>query len=128
MNRLVTLGITLLAGAAIGAAAVQGLHAQAKPPVFVVTEIDVTNLDAYTKEYAPKAQALIRSSGGRILAAGQNVTSLEGDKVKPRVAITSWESMDKVQAWRNTADFKANREIGNKYAKFRSFTVEGMAQ
>jgi hypothetical protein len=72
MKRPIIIGLAVLAGAALGALAVQGLHAQAKPPVYVVTEIDVTNLDAYVKEYAPKAQALIRSSGGRIIAAGQN--------------------------------------------------------
>jgi uncharacterized protein (DUF1330 family) len=128
MNRSITIGLALLAGAALGAAAIQGLHAQAKPPVYVVTEIDVTNLDDYLKEYAPKAQALIRSSGGRLVAAGQNVTTLEGERVKSRVAISSWESMEKIQAWRNSADFKANRQIGEKFAKFRSFTVEGAAQ
>jgi hypothetical protein len=30
----------MLAGAALGAGAIQGLHAQAKPPVYLVTEID----------------------------------------------------------------------------------------
>jgi len=41
------LGLGMLAGTLIGAAAVSGLHAQAKPPVYLVTEIDVTNPDAY---------------------------------------------------------------------------------
>src|SRR3954470_2695317 len=44
---------------AVGSAAlVQGLHAQAKPPVYVVAENDVSNPEAYGKEYAPKMQAL----------------------------------------------------------------------
>jgi hypothetical protein len=34
--------------------AIQGLHAQATPPVYYVSIIDVTNPDAYGKEYAPK--------------------------------------------------------------------------
>jgi hypothetical protein len=59
-----TAASVMLAGAAIGAAAVNALHAQAKPRLYVVTEIDVTNPDAYGKEYAPKAQALIKASGG----------------------------------------------------------------
>jgi hypothetical protein len=44
----------MLAGGAIGAAAVNGLYAQAKAPLYVVSELDVTNPDAYGKEYAPK--------------------------------------------------------------------------
>ena len=125
MSRLITVGLAMLAGAALGAAAVQGLHAQAKPPIYVITEIDVTNLDAYTKDYAPKAQALIRAGGGRILAAGQNVTALEGEPPKRRVALIAFDDMAKIQAWRNSAEFKQNRTIGEKLAKFRSFTVEG---
>ena len=49
--------LALLAGAAIGAVAVQGLHAQSKAPVYVVTETDITDLDAYQKEYLPVVHA-----------------------------------------------------------------------
>ena len=128
MKQSITIGLAMIAGAVFGGAAIQALHAQAKPPIYVVTEIDPSNLDSYLKEYAPKAQQIIRSHGGRVLAAGQDVTTLEGERVKPRVAITSWDSMDKVQAWRNSTEFKANRQTGEKFAKFRSFTVEGSAQ
>ena len=123
---MVTLAV--VAGFGLGAVAVQGLHAQAKPPIYYIAEIDVTNLDAYTKEYAPKAQALIKASGGRLLAAGQKVTSIEGAPPKPRVAVQVWDSMEKIQAWRNSAEFKELRKIGDKYAKFRTFTVEGLPQ
>jgi uncharacterized protein (DUF1330 family) len=129
MNRQITLGLAMIASAALGAAAVQTLHAQAKPPIYQITEIDVANLDAYTKEYAPKAQAIIRANGGRLLAAGENVTRVEGDPPKRRVALTVWDSMEKFQAYRNSAEFKEIRAtVGDKYAKFRSFTVEGATQ
>src|SRR5436190_18312736 len=73
-----TVAIALLAGVAIGAIAVQGLHAQAKPPAYVVTEIDVVNVEEYVREYAPLAQASIKAAGGRLLAVGLNVVALEG--------------------------------------------------
>ena len=122
--------LAILASFGLGAAAVEGLHAQAKakPPIYYVAEIDVTNIDAYTKEYAPIAQALIKKSGGRLLAAGQKVTAIEGQPPKPRVAVLVWDSMEKLQAWRNSKEFKENRKIGDKYAKFRSFAVEGVPQ
>ena len=131
MNTYVRIGIGLgmLASAALGGITVEQVHAQAKPPIYQITEIDVSNLDAYTKEYAPKAQALIRANGGRSLAAGQNVTRVEGDAPKQRVALTVWDSMEKFQAYRNSGEFKELRAtIGDKYAKFRSFTVEGVTQ
>ena len=54
----------MLAGVALGSFVVQSLHAQAKPPIFVVAEIDVSNLDAYLKEYVPLAQPAIKAAVG----------------------------------------------------------------
>jgi uncharacterized protein (DUF1330 family) len=125
MNRHIALGLAVVAGAALGAAAVQGLHAQAKPPIYVITEIDAPNLDAYMKEYAPLAQKGIKDSGGRFVAGGP-AKSLEGDPPKTRVTVQQWESPEKLQAWRDSAEFKRTREIGNKLAKFRSFIVDGV--
>jgi uncharacterized protein (DUF1330 family) len=127
MNRYFTVGLAMLAGVGLGAAAVQGLHAQGKPPVYLVTEIDVTNVDAYVKEYAPLAQASIKKAGGKLLAASLKVSPIEGTPPK-RVAIQVWDSLDHIQAWRNGADYKDSRKIGDKYATFRSYAVEGMPQ
>ena len=102
-----TVALAMVAGFGLGAVAIQGLHAQAKAPVYTVTEIDVTNLDAYTKEYGPLAQELIKKSGGKVLAAGQKVTTLEGAPPKPRVAIQQWDSLDAAKAWRNSAEGKS---------------------
>jgi hypothetical protein len=45
--------LAMLAGAALGAAATHGLHAQTKPTAYVIAEIEVTNPDAYMKEFVP---------------------------------------------------------------------------
>jgi uncharacterized protein (DUF1330 family) len=133
MKTRYTVALSMVAGAALGGAAIQGLHAQAKPPVYYVAEIDVTNPDAYAKEYAPKAQALIKAAGGKILAVGgaaaaggAKVTGFDGEPPK-RALIQVWDSMDKIQAWRNNPEYKALRkDVGDKYAKFRSYTIEGV--
>jgi uncharacterized protein (DUF1330 family) len=120
--------LALLAGAAIGAVAVQGLHAESKAPVYVVTETDISDLDAFQKEYLPVVQPTIKAAGGRRVAAGQNIVVLEGPSPGTRVAINEFDSLEAVQAWRASADFKAARKIGEKYAKFRAFAVEGIPQ
>jgi uncharacterized protein (DUF1330 family) len=127
----VALGV--VAGIGLGAAAVQGLHAQAKPPVFYVAEIDVSNPEAYAKEYAPKARAIIEAGGGKFLAlagagtSGPKVTALDGEPPK-RVAIQVWGSLEKLEASFNSAEYREARKIGEKYAKFRSFAVDGLPQ
>ncbi len=120
--------LALLTGAAIGAVAIQGLQAQTKAPVYVVTETDISNLDAYQREYVPVVQATIKASGGRLVAAGQNFTALEGPPPGTRVAINQFNSFEAVQAWRNSAEYKAARKIGDKYAIFKTFAIEGLPQ
>ena len=124
------IAFAIVAGMGLGAAAVQVLHAQdkAKPQVIQISEIDVSNTDAYLKEYAPKTQANIKKAGGRFLAAGGKVTSFEGQPAKGRVAVIVWDSAEKYQAYRDSKDNKDMRKIGDKYAKFRIYTVEALAK
>jgi uncharacterized protein (DUF1330 family) len=117
-----------------GAAAVQGLHAQGKPTVYAITEIDVTNPEAFGKEFSPLAQASVKTAGGRQLAIGGSggagatpVTTLEGTPPK-RVVIQVWDSLDQLKAWFNSAAYQEARKVGNKYATFRRFAIEGNAQ
>jgi uncharacterized protein (DUF1330 family) len=124
MNRHIALGLAMIAGAALGATAMQGLHAQAKPPIYIVNEIDAPNMDAYLKEYAPLAQKTIKDAGGRIVTAGA-AKSVEGEPPKARVTVQAWDSEEKMRAWRNSAEYKKAREVGNKLAKFRTFQVDG---
>jgi uncharacterized protein (DUF1330 family) len=121
--------LILFAGIAAGAVAMEVLHAQtARPPIYLVAENDVTDIDGYTKEYATKARAILTAGGARYLAAGQKVTALDGEPPKARVVIQVWDSMEKLLATRNSPEYKELRKVGEKYAKFRTFTVEGLPQ
>jgi heme-degrading monooxygenase HmoA len=55
------------------------------------------------------------------------VTALEGEPPK-RAVVQVWDSMDKIQAWRDNPEFKELRKVGEKYAKFRAYTIEGLPQ
>ena len=123
MKTRTSIALAVIAGFGLGAISIHTLHAQAKPPIYTIAEIDVSNNDAYMKEYAPKAQALIKEKGGKLIAAS-NGTAFEGAPAK-RVAIQQWESMEKAKAWHSSKEYTENRKIGNKYAKFRIVAVEG---
>jgi uncharacterized protein (DUF1330 family) len=128
MKTLFLIAFALLTGVAIGAFSVHGLNAQTKPPAYAVTEIEITNLDAYQKEFVPLAQASIRAAGGHLLAAGQNIVAFEGAPPQTRVSINQFDSLEAAQNWRNSAQYKKAREVGDKYANFRAFAVEGLPQ
>jgi len=121
--------VSVIAGAALGAAGVQALHAAATPPGFVVDEIEVTNPDAYQKEYAPLAKKMISDAGGAFIVRGGKTQVLDGEAPKPRVVITQFESMAKAVELETSPAFREIRQkIGEKYAKFRAYVVEGVAQ
>jgi uncharacterized protein (DUF1330 family) len=103
-------------------------HAQAKPPAYVVAEIDVINAAPYDKEYVPPGAKAITDGGGKYIVRGGETTSFYGDPPKSRIAIMLFESMDKAKAAFDSPAFKAAKAIGDKYAKFRVYAVEGLPQ
>jgi uncharacterized protein (DUF1330 family) len=117
--------LALLAGFAVGGVSVQALYAAGSAPAYVVTQVGISDLDAYQKQYLPLAQA---SSGGRLVAAGQNILVFEGPSPGTPVAINQFYSLDAAHAWRNSDKFKEARKVGDKYAKFRAFAIEGLPQ
>ena len=126
MKTQYTVVLAALTGIGIGAAAVQGLHAQAKPPAYAVVEIDVTNADAFTKEYAPIAGKVITAAGGKYLARGGKNVAIEGDPPKSRPVLIQFESLEKAQALFASSEYREGRKTGDKYAKFRILAVEGL--
>ncbi len=125
MNAKYKIAIALVAGVAIGGAAVQGLHAQAKPPVYYIAQNEVSDTDAYVKEFASKVPATVKAAGGRFLVRGGKVTAIDGDAPKARIVVQAYDSMEQFQGWFNSPAYKALRPIGEKYAKFHTFVVEG---
>jgi uncharacterized protein (DUF1330 family) len=129
----VGIGLSMLVSAALGGVAVGELHAQAKSPVYFIGEIEVSNPDGYAKEYLPRAREIIKAHGGRLVAAGgaagtgSQVIAIDGEAPK-RVVIYMYPSIDAVHAWRNDPEYEQVRKIGEKYAKYRTFAVQGLPQ
>jgi uncharacterized protein (DUF1330 family) len=127
MKTKYTFTFAIVSSFALGAAAVQVLHAQAKPPAFLIAEIAVTNQDAYIKEFLPPVDKTILDAGGKYLARAGKTASLSGTPPAPRVVVIQFESLDKAQAWFNSPASKAAFLIGQKYATLREFAVEGVS-
>ena len=108
----------------IGAASV--LHAQAKPPAYVVAEIDVKDQDGYAKDFLPKAQAGIKEAGGKYLGGGFNkALALSGTKPPNRVVLLQFPDIDAVKAFYDK-EGRLEADVGNKYASFRAIGIEGV--
>src|SRR5690349_14117526 len=104
------IAMVMLAGAALGALAVEGIHAQgAKLKAYVVSENQVLDASAQAA-YLPVARKLIDEAHGRALrtAAGR-VVQIEGGAPPKSAALTEWDSVDdavafyKSKAWTELA-------------------------
>ena len=126
MKTRYTVALSMLAGVALGAVAVQGLQAQAKPKAYIVTETEVIDAAALAA-YVPQAQAAARAAGGRpgIVPAGGKVVGLIGEPPK-RFGVSEWESLEKAQY--NSPERKALDPQRAKAQKVvRQFIVEAPA-
>ena len=98
MNSKFKMTLVLATGIAIGGAAVQGLHAQAKLKAYTVSELETIDAAA-NAAFVPVITAAQKAAGGRNLGTGGGkVIAMQGTAPK-RVAITEWESLDKAEAF-----------------------------
>jgi uncharacterized protein (DUF1330 family) len=128
MKTRYTVALSIWAGVVVGAAAVQALHAQAKPPAYVVAEINVTNPESFDKEYVPPAAKAIANGGGKYLVRGGPTVTFYGEPPRTRIVMMVFENMEKAQAAFDSPAFKEAKKLGDKYVKFRVYAVDGVSQ
>ena len=120
------IAVALLAGVGIGAAAVQTLHAQAKPKAWSVSEVEpvsgATISPAYLKEVR---EAIAKAHGRPMRTANGRVVGIEGGAPPKRSAIVEWDSLDDAVAFYKSDTWKklaAEREKTQK--TIRRYAVE----
>src|SRR5437879_640908 len=124
MNSKFNVMLAVVVGAAFGAAAVQGLHAQAKPKAYTISDFEVLDA-AGQRAFAPVIEAAQAAAGGRNLqTAGGKIVALEG--AAPRlVAITEWDSLEKAEAFYKSKAWNDLTPQRDKAVKtIRRFVVE----
>jgi uncharacterized protein (DUF1330 family) len=117
--------LTMAVGFALGAIAVEGLHAQAKPKAYTVAELET--LDAATQaSYVPAVLAAQRAAGGHPFnTGGGKIVAMDGAPAPKRVAITEWDSLEQAEAFYKSKawnDLGAQREKAQK--TIRRYAVE----
>ena len=128
MRSYYTAILAMLVGIGLGAVVVQSIHAQAKPPAYVIGEIDVADQENYAKEYLSRSGKPINDEGGgKFLSRGNKSISIKGEPPK-RIVLFVFENLDKAQAAFSSPGYAEAYAYGEKYAKFRIYAVEGIQQ
>ena len=129
MNQRTAMGLTLLAGVAIGATAIQGLHAQAKSPAYVVIPIlkmnDAAGFKAGVVDKANATEAELKAGGGQYMIRSEKFISLDGAP-PARLVILKFDSVEKAQAFEKTAAQIEINAARKKTTDSLSFIVEGV--
>ncbi|HJY92586.1 MAG TPA: DUF1330 domain-containing protein [Candidatus Acidoferrum sp.] len=120
------IAMVLLAGVAIGAVAVQSLHAQgAKLKAYAIAEFEPLDASAQASVLPVARKAIEAANGHSLRTTGGRVVQIEGGPAPKSVGITEWGSVDeavafyKSKAW---ADLAPQRD---KFAKvIRRYVVE----
>ena len=109
MKTRYTVALSMIVGAAVGGAAIQGLHAQAKLKAYSIGEVEVTNASAQSGYVPPVRNAIQQAHGRSLRTLNGRVVSVEGGAPPKNVAIVEWESLDdavafyKSKAWTDLA-------------------------
>ena len=94
-------------------------------PAYVVLDIEVIDPDAYSKykELGPPSVALF---GGRYLARGGRVETLEGSWVPSRLVILEFPTAELGRAWWVSAEYGPAKAIRQASARTEMLLIEGV--
>jgi uncharacterized protein (DUF1330 family) len=99
MKTRYTVVLSMIAGATLGGAAIQGLHAQAKPKAYTVSELETLD-PAAQAAFTQLAQAALKAAGARSFnTGGGKVVALEGAAPPKRVVINEWDSLAQAEQY-----------------------------
>jgi uncharacterized protein (DUF1330 family) len=125
MNPKSKIVLAVVAGVALGAAGVQGLHAQAKPKAYTVTELEPLDAAA-AAAFATVARAAHSAAGARPFRTGGGKTvAIDGAAAPKSVALIEWDSLEQAQAFYNSKAWKDLAPQREKATKtIRRYVVE----
>jgi len=94
-------------------------------PAYVAVQIDIHDPATYEryKELAPPS---IIAHGGKYIARGGTVETLEGDWKPSRFVLLEFPSMDHARAWYHSPEYTRARAIRESCATGQMILVEGL--
>jgi uncharacterized protein (DUF1330 family) len=93
---------------------------------YAVVELDVRQPEEFAKEFFPLAAKVFADAGGSFVVKPSAPTAVD-DVAPKRVAIIRFESVEKATATFASDAYREARKIGDKYASFRIFVLEGVS-
>ena len=92
---------------------------------YVIFQADVLDADQYERYRASAARTVV-AAGGRYIARGGDVVTLEGDAPLGRTVVLEFPSMQAALDWYRSDDYAEARKLREGAAQARVFIVDGI--
>ena len=92
---------------------------------YVIVEIDVTDSETF-EEYRKLVPPTLEAFGGRYVARGGAVESLEGGWQPKRIVVIEFDDVASATAWHGSAAYAPARAMRDASARSRMIVVEGV--
>jgi uncharacterized protein (DUF1330 family) len=121
--------LTVLAAVMVAATGFTILRASAAvvSKGYVISEITVTDPEAY-KQYAATVQPIAAKFSGKFLVRGGQTVAVEGEPPAPRIVVIEFDSLAAARSFEDSPDYRAVTPLRHKAAHSRVFLVEGVSQ
>jgi uncharacterized protein (DUF1330 family) len=94
-------------------------------PAYVIVDITVTDPVGY-EEYKKLAPPAVAAYGGKYLARGGRMETLEGDWSPTRLVILEFESVERARQWLDSPEYSAGRQLRHRTATSNMVVIEGV--
>jgi uncharacterized protein (DUF1330 family) len=94
-------------------------------PAYLIARIRVTDPEKY-RGYMALSPAAIERHGGRFLARGGEVATLEGEPEERRVVIVEFPSLEAARTFYDSPEYRKARAAREGAAEAQFFVVEGL--
>jgi uncharacterized protein (DUF1330 family) len=95
-------------------------------PAYVIANVDVKDPARY-EEYRKMVLPTIQAFGGRFLARGGNIDSLEGPWHPNRIVIVEFPSVERAKAWWSSPEYAPAKALRQQTSDGSLIVIEGVA-
>jgi len=92
---------------------------------YVIVDIDVHEPVGY-EEYKKLAPAAVELYGGKYIARGGKMETLEGDWAPSRLVILQFESSEQAKKWLNSPEYSEVKKMRHQTTNSKMVVIEGL--
>ncbi len=92
---------------------------------YFIADLDIHDPEGY-RTYARQVPATLEKYGGKILVAGGNPQTLEGDWHTKRIVMIEFPTLEQARAWQNSPEYAAIAGLRHASANARILLVQGL--